>query len=78
MIELKAATDLNPTYLREGATKYCVPKYSTFAGCLFLGDGSDDSKINQLSKGGIELLASQKIYDGAGTWLVGLLVTSKS
>jgi hypothetical protein len=80
MIELKASTDLN-TSLKKGSgspgeavTKYC--HMPNFAGCLFLGDGSEDSKINQLSKDGVELLASQKIHDGVGTWIVGLLTSS--
>lgn len=32
-VELKGATDLNPSWIRQGALKYAVP-------CLFLGDGS--------------------------------------
>ena len=78
MVELKAATDLNTTdengSPREGATKYCGTDWPTFAGCLFLGDGSNDSRIKKLSRDGIELPASRKIHDGERTWIVGLLV----
>ena len=48
------------------------------AGCLFLGDGSDDSRINQLSKDGVPLRAFRKIHVGADTWIVGLLTSSRS
>ena len=82
MLDLKAAADLNysdkNSSPREGVKKYCDNRdYPTFAGCLFLGDGSDDSKINKLSAGNIELIAQRKIHDGGRTWIVGLLTSSK-
>ncbi len=76
MLELKGAADLNPSYLRDGATKYCVPKYPTFAGCLFLGDGSDDSRIKKLSEGDVQLLERRTFQDGERTWIVGLLTST--
>ena len=77
MIELKGAPDLNLSYLRDGATKYCGPEYPNFAGCLFLADGSDDSRTKKLSKGDFEL-QYRTIKDGEGTWIVGLLTSSTS
>lgn len=65
-VELKAATDLNPPYLRDGAVKYGTP-------CLFLGDARDPARIGQLSDSGVRLVAYEVFSDGANAWVVGLL-----
>ena len=70
-IEIKAATDFNLTYLRDGALKYNSP-------CLFLGDGSDKSRINQLANGQIELIGYDVFSDGASDWVIGIIIPSKS
>lgn len=81
-LELKGAANLDRKYLRDGATKYCAPKYDlkypNFVGCLFLGDGGNKGKIDELSGGDVELIKRETIPEGERTWVVGLLATSKS
>lgn len=78
-LELKGAANLCRDYLHKGVTKYCDDsRFPNFAGCLFLGDGSDESKIDELSEGGVELIEREIIPNGERTWIVGLLTSSKS
>ena len=66
LIELKAATDFNPSYLRNGAIKDSVP-------CLFLGDGEHSKFINRLSvMPEIRVIGLEYIY-GDHTWVVGCI-----
>lgn len=66
-VELKAATDLNAVYIRQGSTKYNVP-------CMFLGNGGNPQKIAHLATGGIvRLLAYEVFSDGMNTWVVGIV-----
>ena len=63
-IELKAATDLNVPWLSRCAAQ--VP-------CLFLGDGSDESRIGRFQQYGVDLVAHQFFSDGAEKWVLGLI-----
>jgi hypothetical protein len=63
-IELRAATDLNIPRLSAGAS---------VAPCLFVGEGSDESRIASFQKHGVDLLAHQFFSDGAEQWVLGLL-----
>ena len=68
--ELKAATDLNVSYLSQGATKDHVP-------CLFLGDGSDMSRMARFADHGVEVIAQHRLSDGSENWVIGLIVPGK-
>ena len=68
-IELKAATDFNPSYFCEGALKYNVP-------CLFLGDGGTKQRINRLKSMHKIRLVSFKLLHGVNTWAIGCIVPS--
>lgn len=69
MIELKAATDLNASYLRGGVTKYPIA-----VGCLFLGDGSNRDAIDKLGNDEVRLAAWTIFRDAAeGAWVIGFL-----
>jgi hypothetical protein len=69
MIELKAATDLNASYLRDGATKY-----ASAIGCLFLGDGSNPGAIAKLATDEVRLAPWTIFRDAAeGAWVIGFL-----
>ena len=66
-IELRAATDFNPSYLREGSLKYGVP-------CLFLADGSNHSERRaKLDDDKSELVAYRVFPEGEDEWIVGLI-----
>ena len=68
-IELKAATDLSPKYIVEGATKYQTP-------CLFLGDGSDRDNIEKLrSEEAIEVVCEETFRDNGSEWIIGMIKT---
>lgn len=66
-IELKAATDFNPTYFCDGSLKYNVP-------CLFLGDGGAKQNINRLVAMENIRLVSIKLLHGVNTWAIGCIV----
>jgi hypothetical protein len=69
MIELKAATDLNASYLRGGVTKY-----PSAVGCIFLGDGSNRDAIDKLGNDEVRLAASTIFQDAEGAaWVIGFL-----
>lgn len=65
-IELKAATDFNPSYLRDGAIKYCVP-------CLFLGDGEQSKYIDRLKIMPVIRVISMEYIYGDHTWVMGCI-----
>lgn len=68
-IELKAATDFNPKYIIEGATKYQTK-------CLFLGDGSDKENIEKLrSEEAIKVVSAEIFRDNGNEWIIGLIKT---
>lgn len=70
-IELKAATDFNLEYIKEGATKYQTL-------CLFLGDGSDRENIGKLkSEEAIEVVSAETFRDNGNEWVVGMIRPSK-
>jgi hypothetical protein len=66
-IELKAATDLNLAYIRDGALKYkCA--------CLFLGDGNDPSRIEAIEKDPqIRFIEHEIFSDGENKWVIGII-----
>jgi len=73
-IELKAATDFNTGYIKNGATRYASER--TF--CLFLGDGSDKEKIEELlSDSDIEVVSRETFRDNGNKWIIGLIKPSK-
>ena len=65
-IELKAATDLNLVYIREGCTKYGVP-------CMFLGDGRDAARKLAIPPSGTVLIAYEIFTDGSNDWVIGMI-----
>jgi hypothetical protein len=66
-IELKAATDLNLAYIRDGALKYRCP-------CLFLGDGNDPSRIEAIEKDPqIRFIGHEIFSDGENKWVIGII-----
>ena len=65
-IELKAATDFNPRYLRDGSTKYNTP-------CIFLADGRDRARIKEIGGNGVELVAHEVFSDGVNEWVIGVI-----
>jgi hypothetical protein len=69
MLELKAATDLNPKYIRDGVSK-CEA-------CLFLADASDPEKLSQLDGDGIKVSIHRLFPDGSPDWVIGLLMKVK-
>lgn len=80
MVDLQAATDLNITDTntspREGVKRH--GDVEGYAGCIFLGDGSDESRIRQLSGDGVQLRESRISYHRDRTWILGLLVSGKA
>ena len=66
-IELKAATDFNLGYIKEGAVKYQ-------ALCLFLADGTDKENIRKLrSEKTIKVLGIKIFKDNGNKWIIGLI-----
>ena len=66
-IELKAATDLNLAYIRDGALKYRCP-------CLFLCDGNDPNRIEAIGKDPqIRFIAHEIFSDGENKWVIGII-----
>ena len=73
-IELKAATDFNPDYIKKGALKY--PNERAF--CIFLGDGSNKEKIEKLlSDKDIEVVSRETFKDDGNNWIIGMIKPSK-
>lgn len=66
-IELKAATDFNPSYFRDGALKYGVP-------CLFLGSGENLKKIERLKAMSQIRVIGMEYPKGLYTWVIGCIV----
>lgn len=69
-IELKAATDLNPSYIRNGVLRDNVP-------CLFLGNGQDPALISKIPGQGIKMLDYNVFSDGTNKWVIGLITPEK-
>ena len=70
MIELKAATDFNPSYLRDGALKDNVP-------CMFIGSGEDQKNIERLKSNTKVRIVGIEYVSGTHTWAVGCIVPAK-
>lgn len=66
-IELKAATDFNPSYLRDGSLKDSAP-------CLFLGSGENASNIDRLKAMNQIRVIGLEYARGIHTWAVGCIV----
>jgi hypothetical protein len=64
-LELKAATDLNWIYILNGLD-YGAP-------CLFLGDGSGNTRFLTTDHDDFEVIGCEIFSDGAGQWIFGLL-----
>lgn len=67
-IELKAATNFDPDYIKKGATKYKTP-------CIFLGD-ANDKKIHELKnsdKVDIDILDIEPFGDDGNKWVIGII-----
>jgi hypothetical protein len=67
LVELKAATDFKPSYLRDGALKDSVA-------CLFLGDGEQNKYIKRLQSMAAIRVISIEYLKGQYTWVVGCIV----
>jgi len=66
-IELKAATDFNIEYIKQGVLKYDVP-------CLFLGNGSDRQKIDSLkSDNKLEIIGIEIFSCDKDEWVIGMI-----
>jgi hypothetical protein len=67
-IELKAATDLSPSWIiKNGSNKYNCP-------CLFIGDGQPQ-RIKRLRQDNrIDLVMSEHFSDGQNLWVIGIVV----
>lgn len=70
-IELKAANDLNRSYIRKGATKYQTP--CLFIGGLDIGDGSKGKKVEMLESEKVRIIAYEIFNDGKNKWVVGIV-----
>ena len=66
-IELKAATDFNPSYLRDGALKDKVP-------CIFLGSGERNSNIERLKSMSQIQVIDIIVFRGIHKWAVGCII----
>lgn len=76
-VELKAASDLNPSWVLRDAKKYL--SRPNFAGCVFLGDGTDEGKMDSLcSDEEVQLYTHRRFHDGTGWWLIGLFTPRES
>ena len=66
-VEIKAATDFNPTWcFLEPVRKYFCPT-------LFLCDGSDLKKLVYKIVDDMEIVSYEVISDGKNDWLIGLV-----
>jgi len=71
-IELKAATDFNPSGIIDGTLKYNCP-------CLFLADGSDPAKIAKINQfANVSIIDYQIFSDGEADWVIGIIGPAKS
>jgi hypothetical protein len=68
-IELKAATDFNPSYLRDGALKDDVP-------CIFLGSGERKTNIDRLKSMNQIQFVGLNFLKGIHTWAIGCIIPS--
>jgi hypothetical protein len=69
-IELKASTDLSPSYIRYGALKYSCH-------CLFLCDGDDTFGIEKLKQDpSIKIAAYDLFSDGETNWVISIIEPS--
>jgi len=66
-IELKGASDFNPSYLSSGALKDNVP-------CIFLGSGEEIHRIEKLRADPRIHVIDIKIIQGKYTWAVGCII----
>ena len=69
-IELKAATDFNPSYYRDGALKDGVP-------CLFLGNGENEKNMNRLKSMKRIRVIGLHCFSGLHTWAIGCIVPAE-
>lgn len=66
-LEIKAATDFNKSYfINDPIQKYGCP-------CLFLGDGTKRSILEEKLDENIGIVAYEIISDGENDWLLGLV-----
>jgi len=66
-IEIKAATDFNPTWcFIDPIRKYGCPS-------LFLADGSDPKKLSYKLEDDMEIVAFEVISDCVNDWLIGIV-----
>jgi len=68
-IELKGASDFNPTYLSSGALKDNVP-------CIFLGSGEEIYNIERLRANPQIHIIDIKIIQSKHSWAVGCIIPS--
>ena len=66
-IELKGASDFNPTYLSSGALKDNVP-------CIFLGNGGNRNNIEKLKADPQIRVIDIKIIPSKHSWAVGCII----
>lgn len=65
-LELKAATDLNPSWFLPGLKYYCP--------CIFLGCARDPKKIKSMKdRLGDKLIGYEELGGEKGTWVIGII-----
>jgi hypothetical protein len=69
-VELKAATDCNPTWILEGLKKYPTEPL----GCLFMGSGMNISSCMERLQGCSRIVAHEIFRVGMHRWIIGLIV----
>jgi hypothetical protein len=72
-IELKGATDCNPSWILDGLKYQTDPLYRRLA-CLFIGSGSNISACVERLKQDSRVVAYEKFSIGTDDWIVGLIV----
>ena len=64
-IELKGMTNFDAVSIQNGCANYGVP-------CLFLADGSNQERVNEIENEEVRVIASRIIREESGNWIVGL------
>lgn len=72
-VELKGATDCNPSWIL-GGLKYCMQSHYKRLACLFLGCGNNISACEEQLKRKSRVVAYEVFPVGRDEWVIGLIV----
>lgn len=75
-IELKGATDCNPSYIL-GGLKYCTESRYERLACLFLGGGTNISTCLEQLKRNSKVVAYEIFSVGRDKWVIGVIVPAR-